>query len=209
MSNLSEAFLTGMLAYGPPALSLALLLGALGLPLPGTMFLLAAGAFAGQGVLNWSAAAPLALAGTVLGDSGGYLLGRYGGSLVLKRIEGNDSWRRAQDTFDRRGGLAILLTRFVLTPLAVPINLIAGSSRYTFWRFLTFDVIGELVWVALYGGLGYLFADSWEAINDLAGNLSGLLVGIAILGVGGYLAYRYWRGHPASTKVEVGNTTRS
>jgi membrane-associated protein len=192
MTDLSEAFLTGMLAYGPPALSLALLLGALGLPLPGTMFLLAAGAFAGQGALNWSAAASLALVGVVTGDSGSYVIGRYGGRLVLTRVESSDSWRRAQETFDRRGGLAILITRFLLTPLAIPINLIAGSSRYAFWRFLTFDLLGELIWVALYGGLGYLFADSWEAISDLAGSVSGLLVGIVVLGVAGYLAYRHW-----------------
>jgi membrane-associated protein len=111
---------------------------------------------------------------------------------VLTRVESSDSWRRAQETFDRRGGLAILITRFLLTPLAIPINLIAGSSRYAFWRFLTFDLLGELIWVALYGGLGYLFADSWEAISDLAGSVSGLLVGIVVLGVAGYLAYRHW-----------------
>jgi membrane-associated protein len=192
VTGLSETLLTAMLAYGAPALSLALLLGALGLPLPGTMFLLAAGAFAGQGVLNWPAVAPLALLGVVVGDSGGYLLGRYGGQLVLRRVEGSDSWRRAQDTFARRGGLAIVMTRFLLTPLAIPINLISGSSRYAFWRFLSLDVLGELVWVGLYGGLGYLFADSWEAMSDLAGSVSGLLVGLVILGGGGYLALRYW-----------------
>jgi membrane-associated protein len=203
VTDLSEAFLTGMLAYGPPALSLALLLGALGLPLPGTMFLLAAGAFAGQGTLNWLVAAPLALLGTVLGDSGGYFIGRYGGQLVLKRVEGSNSWQRAQNTFDRRGGLAILLTRFLLTPLAVPTNLVAGSSQYALWRFLAFDVSGELVWLALYGGLGYFFADSWEVLNDLAGDLSGLLVGLIALGVGGLLAYRHWRGRYGRPAVHI------
>ncbi len=51
--NLSELFLTGMITYGPPALGLALLLGALGLPLPGTFFVLAAGAFIRQGAIDW------------------------------------------------------------------------------------------------------------------------------------------------------------
>jgi membrane protein DedA with SNARE-associated domain len=194
VTDLTEAFLTAMLAYGPPALSLALMIGALGLPLPGTMFLLAAGAFARQGVLDWPLAAPLALLGAVVGDSSGYLLGRYGGRLVLRWVEDSATWQGAQQVFDRRGGLAILLTRFLLTPLAVPTNLIAGSSQYAFWRFLAFDISGELVWVALYGGLGYLFAQSWEVLNDLAGNLSGLLVGLVALGVGGYLAYRRFRG---------------
>jgi len=201
VTELTEAFLTGMLTYGPLALAVAVLVGAIGLPLPGTMFLLAAGAFARQGMLNGPLAAALAVLGVVVGDGSSYCLGRCGGPLVLKRVEGSSAWQQAQDTFDRRGGLAILLTRFLLTPLAVPTNLIAGSSQYAFWRFLVFDATGELVWVAFYGGLGYLFADSWEALNDLAGNLSGLLVGIAMLGMGGYLAYRYWQRHAASTAV--------
>jgi membrane-associated protein len=206
MTELGEAFLTGMLAYGPPVLSVALLLGAVGLPLPGTMFLLAAGAFAGQGVLDWPLAAPLALVGVVVGDSTGYILGRYGGPLVVRRFAGNQTWGRAQNAFDRQGGWAIVLTRFLLTPLAVPVNLIAGSSRYPFGRFLSFDTAGELVWVMLYGGLGYLFADSWEVINSLAGNLSGLLVGAVALGAGAYLAYRHWRKRPTPVHRQDANS---
>ena len=194
MTDLTDTFLTGMLAYGAPALSAALLLGALGLPLPSAMFLLAAGAFVRQGVLDWSLTVPLALLATVAGDSGGYCLGRCGGPLVLKRVENSAVWGRARATFDRRGGVAILLTRFLLTPLATPINLIAGSSRYSFARFVFFDVLGELAWIALYGTLGYVFAESWELLNDLMGNISGLLVGVVVLGVGAYLASRYWRG---------------
>jgi membrane protein DedA with SNARE-associated domain len=199
MSELGETFLTAMLAYGAPAFSLALFVGALGLPVPGTMFVLAAGAFARQGVLDWPSAAPLAFLGVVAGDTGGYLLGRYGGPLVLRRFESSGAWRRAQATFDRRGGLAIFLTRFLLTPLAVPTNLVAGTSRYAFGRYLFFVATGELTWLALYGGLGYLFADSWEALNALAGDLSGLLVGAVILALGGYLAYRYSQGRSAAS----------
>jgi len=190
MSELSEAFLTAMLAYGPFALALALLIAALGVPLPATLLLLAAGAFARQGALDGASAGALGLLASVLGDSGGYCLGRCGGSLVRRRVAGQAGWQRAQAIFARRGSLAVLLTRFALTPLALPTNLIAGSTRYAFPRFVFFDVIGELVWVVLYGGLGYLFADQWETLSDLVGNLTGVLLGLFALATGGYLAFR-------------------
>jgi membrane protein DedA with SNARE-associated domain len=194
MSELTDALLTATLVYGAPALALALLLAALGIPLPATLLLLAAGAFTRQGVLDGPWTLALGLLASVLGDSGSYCLGRCGGTLVLRHMDKQAAWQRAQALFARRGALAILLTRFLLTPLALPTNLIAGSSRYIYVRFLLVDVAGELIWVTMYLGLGYTFADRWEALSDLAGNVSGLLLGLLALAVGGYILYRYRRG---------------
>lgn len=193
MSELADTLLTAVLAYGAPALALVLFTVALGIPLPATLLLLASGAFVRQGVLDGRLAFGLGLLGSVLGDSGSYCLGRCGGALVLRRFEGAAAWRRAQTTFERRGGLVIFLTRFMLTPLALPTNLIAGSGRYAYGRFLALDALGELTWIALYGGLGYLFADQWEALSELADNLVGVLVGALVLAVAAALAYRTWR----------------
>jgi membrane-associated protein len=190
MSDLADTLLTAVLAYGAPALGLALFIAALGIPLPATLLLLASGAFARQGMLDAPLAVGLSLLGSVLGDSGSYCVGRCGGALMLKHIAGRASWQQAWATFERRGALAIFLTRFLLTPLALPTNLIAGSSAYVYGRFLVLDVLGEAVWIALYGGLGYLFADQWEILSDLAGNLSGALIGLLALLLAGVLAYR-------------------
>jgi membrane protein DedA with SNARE-associated domain len=193
---LSDALLTSVLVYGPPILGLVLLVGALGIPIPGTMLLLAAGAFVRQGVLSPAPAAALALLGVVLGDCGGYLLGRMAGTRLAQRFGSGATWLRAEATFRRWGGIAIVLTRFFLTPLAVPTNLIAGASAYPAGRFLFLDVSGELVWVLSYGALGYLFASSWETLNALIGNLTGILVGVLGLAFAAMLAYRFRRGTP-------------
>lgn len=194
MSNLSDTLLAAVLAYGPMAFGLTLMLTAFGAPLPATLLLLAAGAFTRQGLIDGTLAALLGLLGSVLGDSGSYLVGRYGGAFLQRRIAHIGVWQQAQATFTRSGSLAILLTRFLLTPLAWPTNLIAGSGQYPFARFLALDTAGELVWVVIYGGLGYLFADRWEALSDVVGNLSGVLVGLLVLAVGGYMAYRHRNG---------------
>lgn len=179
-----------MLTYGPPAFGLALLLGALGFPLPGTLFVLAAGAFGRQGIIDLASASGLGLIGAVLGDSTGYLVGRFAKGWVERRFGQSTVWQKAQQTFERRGSIAIYLTRFLLTPVAVPTNLIAGGSGYSFWRFLGYDVAGEFTWLVLYGGLGYIFGSQWEAINQFISDFSGLLIGLVLFGVGLYLLVR-------------------
>jgi membrane-associated protein len=191
--SLTDLFLTGMLTYGPPAFGLALLLGALGIPVPGTLFVLAAGAFGRQGILDLAAASGFGLVGAMLGDSTGYLVGRFAKGWVERRFGQSTAWQSAQQTFERRGGLAIYLTRFLLTPVAVPTNLIAGGSGYSFWRFLSYDGAGEVTWIILYGGLGYIFGSQWEAINQFISDFSGLLVGLVLFGAGLYLLVRRLR----------------
>ena len=188
--NLTDFFLTGMITYGPLALGLALLLGALGLPVPGTLLVLAAGAFVRQGVIDLTSASGFGLLGAVLGDSTSYAIGYFAKGWVQHRFGQSTIWQKAQDTFERRGGIAIYLTRFLITPLAIPTNLIAGGSGYPFWRFLLYDASGELTWIILYGGLGYIFGSQWEAINQFISDFSGLLVGVIALAGGLYLLIR-------------------
>jgi membrane protein DedA with SNARE-associated domain len=191
--NLTDSLLTGVLIYGAPAFGLALLLGALGIPLPGSLFVVAAGAFVRQGVLDGPLAAIFGLGGALLGDSLSYGLGRFARDWVQRRFGPSPTWRKAQATFDRRGGLAVYLTRFLLTPLAIPVNLIAGGSGYTFWRFMTYAAAGEITWLALYGGLGYAFGSQWELISQFMSDFSGLLIGVAALGAGVYFLVYFQR----------------
>lgn len=184
--DLETYFLTGIIANGPWMFALALFAGALGIPLPGTLFVLAVGAFVQQEVLEASAFLA-GLVGVLLGDMLSYSMGRLAKVWITQRWDRSPNWRSAQNTFNRRGGLAVYLTRFLLTPLAVPTNLIAGSSGYAAARFFLFDALGEITWLGLYGGLGYIFGTQWELVNDFMGNISGVLVGVVVLGVGLYL----------------------
>ncbi|MCC9077459.1 DedA family protein [Litorilinea aerophila] len=185
--SLSDYLLAYMVAYGPWMFGLALLLGALGVPVPGTLLVLAAGAFVRQGIFDGATVGALGLLGVVLGDSLGYGLGRYARLWVERRMGGLAAWRTAEGHFQQWGGAAIYLTRFLLTPLAVPTNLIAGGSTYPFWRFFGYDALGEATWLLVYGGLGYFFGSQWEALSELISNFSGLLAGIVLLAGGLYL----------------------
>lgn len=197
-SPVLEAALDALSGYGPAVLALMLFVGALGVPVPGAMLLLAAGASVQAGLLNaWLALFP-AYAAAVTGDGGSYLIGRYGGRKAFGWLERRLSWRRAERAFERWGAWAIVLTRFLVTPLALPTNLMAGGGRYSFHRFLLLSALGNLVWVVSFVSLGYLFAGSWKAIGAFAGDLSGgLVVGAILVGIGLYEVYAKCRCHVA------------
>ncbi|WP_127805997.1 VTT domain-containing protein [Hydrogenophaga sp. NH-16] len=177
MSDLSGALLTALINQGQWLLASVLFLAALGVPLPASMLLLAAGAFARQGVLEPATSAATGVAAAVTGDMGCYLAGRLMGQRLPLSWRSGAGWQRASDAFGRHGGWAVLLTRFLLTPLALPVNLLAGSTRLPLHRFLLPVMVGEVIWVALFGGLGYVFADRWEWVSAWAEDSVGLLLG--------------------------------
>jgi membrane-associated protein len=187
---MSDYLLTQIINYGAPLFGLILLLGALGIPLPASILLVAAGAFSQQGFLDPSSTAVLGLLGAVAGDAISFGMGFYAKNWVDHRFGRSPTWKSAQESFDSRAGLAIYLTRFLITALAIPTNLIAGGSGIKFRRFMAYDSLGELTWIILYGGLGYLFGSEWELVSDFISNFGGLILGLVILGVGIWLGLR-------------------
>ena len=187
---MSDFLLTQVINYGSPLFALFLFLGAVGLPIGASVLVIAAGAFSQQGILNWYATAFLGLIGSVLGDAVSFGIGYYAKDWVDAHFGKSPTWKSARDAFDSRAGTAVYLTRFLITALAVPTNLIAGGSGIRFRRFMTYDALGELTWIILYGGLGYWFGSNWEIVSDFLSNFGGLLLGLFLLGVGVWLGLR-------------------
>lgn len=200
-TSLSDLALAALITYGPIALALTLLLGAAGAPLPGALVLIAAGAFARQDFIDWRWAAAAGLAGVVLGDIVAYGIGRVGGVWAEKRMAHMSAWQSATDQFARHGGWAIFLTRFLLTPLGVPMSIIAGIAAYPFYRFVLVDTAGELLWISIYGGAGYALGSQWQVATQFISDFSGLIVGVAVLTVGVVLAVRQLRRRGAPRPI--------
>jgi membrane protein DedA with SNARE-associated domain len=188
--SLGELGLSLLLTYGAPALAFFLLVGAAGLPVPASLILVAAGAFARQEFMDWRLAALWGLTGVALGDSLGFGIGRFlTRGRVRDFLEQSPHWETARETFNSQGGASIYFSRFLFTALAVPVNLLAGGSRYPFGKFFLFMFLGESTWVFLYGGLGYAFGSQWELVSEFLSNFGGLALGIALLAAAIFL----WR----------------
>ncbi|MBC8101162.1 MAG: VTT domain-containing protein [Cytophagales bacterium] len=191
----SETFLHYLQNYGPIALAAVLFLAGMGIPVPAGLLVIAAGAFARQGRFSWALAFAMTLLGAVLGSGGSYLTGRYGLQWLVTRLKRGRAWRKAEDEFQKRGAVAIVLTRFLLTPLALPINLIAGSEKYPFGKFIASCAVGGAIWVGMYGGAGYAAGASWPWIQARIGSYAPwIFMGAAAL-FGLYELSVHWRGH--------------
>ena len=177
--------------YGLWLLAATTFLSCLALPIPASILMLTAGGFASAGDLVLWQALLAALAGAVAGDQLGYWAGRGLGAGLLARLRadpGRDRLlARADALMDRRGVLAVFLTRWLLSPLGPWVNLVAGSTRYGWPRFTAAGVAGESVWATLYVGTGHAFAGNIQAASDMLGSALGM-----VGGAGAVLALGYW-----------------
>ena len=190
---MSDFLLTQVINYGAPVLGVIVFLGALGIPFPGTLLIIAAGAFSREGFLPWHTTGLLVWIAVVLGDCIGYALGYYAREPVMNRLGSSDRWMKAESFFQRWGGVSVFLTRFLITGIAVPVNVMAGMGNISFRTFLIYDVSGEAIWVFGYGGLGYLFGSQWEVVGEFINNFGGLILGLVILVLGVWLWARRMR----------------
>jgi membrane-associated protein len=162
----NELLLNGLENIGVPFLGLALLVAEMGIPIPSAVLLLAAGGFGRQGLIDCRAALIVGWIGVVIGDCGGYAMGRFGGLWLTQRFqrERQASWLKAQERFQRHGSKAVFVTRCVVPSLDFPTSLLAGSMQYPFRKFLALDILGRFIWVTGHLLLGYVVGEQWPLI---------------------------------------------
>jgi membrane protein DedA with SNARE-associated domain len=155
-------------------LFLATLIDATGLPFPGRVALVAAGATMAE---DWGQVALMTAAvalGASTGDHLWWAAGRLGAadrltplycrlSLASGRCE-----TRARARFERFGALAIVIGRFVagVRLFAAPM---AGGGAISYPRFLLFELVGAVLWSGLFVALGYALGAQWHALLDRYG----------------------------------------
>jgi len=127
--------------------------------LPGDSLLLTAGLFAYKGFLDIGLLLPLLYSATILGDSTGYWIGRKAGRPLFDR-EGTLLFRRknllaAKAFYERHGGKTVIMARF-MPFIRTFAPMVAGAVEMPYKRFLTFSIIGGLVWA-----VGVTLAGYW------------------------------------------------
>jgi len=142
-----------------------------GLPVPGETVLLFAGFLAYHGRLSLGRAIFTAIVGATLGDSLGYVVGRWGGTALINRYRGRfflsaHRFDRAQAIFLRFGHWAVFVARFI-TGLRVIAGPLAGAFLMPYPRFLLSNFSGAVLWAFVIGWVGYLFGSNWQRLLDL------------------------------------------
>ncbi|MEU3560024.1 DedA family protein [Kitasatospora sp. NPDC006786] len=158
--------------YGYLAVALLVLLDNCGIPVPGQTVLVLASVYAGAGHLDFAAVLLVATGAAALGNSLGYLIGRTGGRAFVHRwgryvLLTPARMDRAEDFFARHGGKVVTVARFV-DGLRQYNGIIAGTTEMPWRRFLPFNLLGAVLWTAVWGTFGYLAGANIGAVYRTA-----------------------------------------
>jgi len=127
-----------------------------GLVTPGEVVLLAAATTVG-GTGEYAALAAVAAGASVVGQTGGYLIGRtFGGRIRASwggRKIGEANWARAEAVLRGGTGRAIVGSRFLAVAHSL-VPVIAGTLRMPWGRYARYTVLGAVLWGLVYVGLG-------------------------------------------------------
>ncbi len=193
MDQLLNYVLTQILIHGYPIIFFAIVSAYFGVPIPLNAVLLAAGAFTVDRTLSLFILIPLITVTAIIGDIFGYFLGKRFGYVLVnkytaklglteKRLAYTDKF------FNRWGKGSVFFSRWLLTPLGIPVNVIAGIHAYSFKKFLLWAALGEIIWASLYVGLGSYFGANWvsllDYVNDAPMLFTSVILGTVFLFIG-------------------------
>jgi membrane protein DedA with SNARE-associated domain len=199
--NLQETLTNALVSYGLLAVFVSVLISAIGLPLPTSFLLLFAGSTVANGDLEFLPVVAAGAGGAIIGDHIGYGIGWIGGrSFVLslaQKFKGESLLEKAEATSRKWGGPSIFLSRWLITAVGPYINLTSGITRYRLPPFSIWVILGEVLWVLIYVGIGSLFSSSIAEISDALGDFVWVLLGLIAVCILGYKVFQSMR-KPAS-----------
>jgi membrane protein DedA with SNARE-associated domain/rhodanese-related sulfurtransferase len=194
-----------LLNYGYLLLFLWVLVEQMGVPLPATPVLIAAGALTVRGPFGLAATLLAGVAAALLADLIWFFIGRRFGHHVLRilcklSMEPTVCVRQTQNSYGRGRAVTLMIAKFVpgLATLAPPV---AGQNGTALGFFLLFDGIGSFLWVGTLLLLGRLFGDAFVRDPHLlnwVGRFSGVLL---LLAVAGFFLFRLYRRQSVLKKL--------
>lgn len=154
-----------------------------GLVIPGdTVVIVASTAVVGP--VQWISMILVVIAGALIGESVGFALGRWFGPRIrasrLGRRIGERHWARAERYLDRRGGIAVFISRF-LPVLHSLIPLTVGMSTMSYRRFISWTLPACVIWSSAYVSVGALAAGSYRELSDRLHWAGYVFVGIIVV----------------------------
>ena len=161
--------------------------------LPGDSLLFAIGAFAGLGYLDIKLTLLLLAAAAILGDSVNYSVGRYLGPRVFSykdsRIFKKEYLEKTHGFYEKYGGKTIIIARFVpIVRTFAPF--VAGVGSMTYAKFISYNVIGGLLWVSVVTLAGYFFGNIPAVKHNFTAVIMGIIVVSMLPGIIEYVRHR-------------------
>jgi membrane protein DedA with SNARE-associated domain len=175
--------------YGYLAVFGAVVVEGFGIPAPGQTMLMAGAILAARGGMSLEVVLGLAFFAAVFGNTLGYLLGRWGGRLILGKVGVREArMQRVESLFSRYGGGLVFGGRF-FDGLRQLSGIVAGTLEMPWWKFSVFNVLGAVAWTALWG-LGVYFLDAdIKTVFAVFHRIEPYLIVVSLLAVIGLVLY--------------------
>lgn len=153
--------------------------------LPGDSLLFVLGAFAAQGTFHPILLAGILMLAAILGDSVNYAIGKYLGNRLIhsKHVPffKQEHLDKTHHFYKKYGGKTIILARFIpIVRMFAPF--VAGIVHMNYAKFFTYNVVGGILWVAIFVFGGYFFGNI-PIIKENFSVVTLLIIGVSIIPV--------------------------
>jgi membrane-associated protein len=150
--------------------------------LPGDSLLFAAGALAAAtGALNPVLLFIILAVAAIAGDTANYFIGHFLGHKIFEMklpFVKKEYLDRTHEFYEKYGGKTIILARFVpIVRTFAPF--VAGVGSMTYSRFITYNIVGGVIWIALFVFGGYLIGN-FPLIKDNFSIVTVLIILISV-----------------------------
>jgi membrane protein DedA with SNARE-associated domain len=158
-----------IVSYGAIVVFIMIYFESFGAPVPGETGVIAASLLATKGELSIASVYFAVLAGAILGDSTGYVIGRFGGQALLRRFGPYvkltpDRLEKIESRFQKGGPWVVVIARFL--PFVRQVNgLIAGSLSMPWHHFLIAQATGAVLWTSVYCLGPYFFSEFFHYVR--------------------------------------------
>lgn len=204
---LIEAMESAYATWGYPIVLLGAMLEntiLLGLLLPGGTLVVLGAVYAQNGSMELPMVLLLAWAGTVLGASLDFTLGRLG---LHSRLAGTSLYGRLEPRLDAGGrflhryGIAAFLLAHFVGHIRSFVAITAGITRLPVRRFLLAEGIAALVWNLIFVGLGYALGTHVDELQRVVGRVGLAFLPVALMSYGGYYLVKRRRGREPAAEA--------
>jgi len=150
--------------------------------LPGDSLIFAAGALAALGALDIKWLIILMCLAAVAGDTVNYWIGYWVGPKIFQKenvkLLNKKHLMEAHAFYEKYGGITIILARFMpFVRTFAPF--VAGIGTMSYWRFMSYNVVGGILWINIFGWLGYYFGN----MPYIKKNFSLVILAIVVISV--------------------------